>query len=162
MPALLYSLAWIWRRGGKVPLDGSRRAGACALVSCLLIVSLKDPHAERATPRRPLPVASRTVALPSAVPSSESELSQAPVDSSGNAATAAGKDADPDAGAVDAQGPCPLDADDPGAPIQILTAADAEAIGRAYSDSNETRIAHIDSLLRAGAFGPRRSGEARH
>jgi hypothetical protein len=57
--------------------------------------------------------------------------------------------------------PCPLCAEDPGAPVRVLSLADARAIGKAYSDSNIVRLAFIDSLLRAGQFGPPESGGAR-
>jgi hypothetical protein len=57
--------------------------------------------------------------------------------------------------------PCALCAADPGAPVRVLSLADARAIGTSYSDSNIVRLAFIDSLLRAGQFGPPASSTAR-
>jgi hypothetical protein len=57
--------------------------------------------------------------------------------------------------------PCPLCAADPGAPVRVLSLADAQAIGASYSDSNIVRLAYVDSLFRAGQFGPPDSGKAR-
>jgi len=56
---------------------------------------------------------------------------------------------------------CPLRDEDPGVPVHVLSADDVRAIGRAYSDSNQTRIVRLDSLLRAGAFGNPAGPEAR-
>ena len=47
-------------------------------------------------------------------------------------------------------------------PIVQLTAADVFAVGRALSAWNETQIARIDSLYRAGAFGAAGSKPARN
>jgi hypothetical protein len=50
---------------------------------------------------------------------------------------------------------------DPGVPVVRLTAADTRRIGAAYSDTNVTRLAWIDSLYRAGNFGNPKKDVAR-
>jgi len=56
---------------------------------------------------------------------------------------------------------CPLRDEDPGVPVHMLSVDDVRAIGRAYSDSNQTRIERLDSLLQAGTFGNPTSSSAR-
>jgi hypothetical protein len=60
----------------------------------------------------------------------------------------------------DSGGHCSLCRDDPGAPIVPLTAAMADSLGRAFSSFNQTLLARVDSLLRAGSFGVPSSREA--
>jgi len=56
---------------------------------------------------------------------------------------------------------CPLRDEDPGVPIHVLSTEEVRAIGRAYSDSNETCLAQLDSILAAGGFGKPTSSSAR-
>lgn len=56
--------------------------------------------------------------------------------------------------------PCPL-CTDPGVPVRVLSVPEVDSIGRAYADTNVARLARIDALLRAGAFGPPASDAAR-
>src|SRR5438093_123462 len=58
--------------------------------------------------------------------------------------------------------PCPLcAADHLDVPLRTLSVDEVSRIGAEYSTYNMERIASIDSLLRAGAFGPRKSSKAR-
>jgi hypothetical protein len=56
--------------------------------------------------------------------------------------------------------PCPLCAEDPGAPIRVLTIEEARRIGDSYADSNIARITRLDSLLQAGDFGSTRDSRS--
>ena len=58
--------------------------------------------------------------------------------------------------------PCPLcEHEDPGVPVRTLTVDDARQIGERYSTFNIARIASLDSVRRAGGFGPPESARAR-
>jgi hypothetical protein len=57
--------------------------------------------------------------------------------------------------------PCPLCAEDPGAPVKILSLEAAQAIGAAFSDTNMARLARIDTHLKRGDYGPPESSRAR-
>lgn len=56
---------------------------------------------------------------------------------------------------------CPLCRENPGAPIVPLTAAATDSCGRTYSEFNAALLARVDSLRRAGDFGPPQNREAR-
>jgi hypothetical protein len=51
--------------------------------------------------------------------------------------------------------------DDPGLPVRVLTVEQVQAVGRAYADTNVVRLAWVDSLWRAGAFGKPKTEVAR-
>ena len=71
----------------------------------------------------------------------------------------------PGARAEDLSAPIPADVQCPlcsaTAPIVRLTAASVDSVGRAYAAANETMLARLDSLYRAGHFGAPGSRSAR-